>query len=58
MKQTMIKALWESNIFFWKESKSFMAPWKLKDYFYAPIAWYKFMSYLYKTLKQEPGDII
>jgi hypothetical protein len=51
MKTTMIKALWESNIFFWKESRTFIAPWKLKDYLYAPIAWWKFMSFLYKTIK-------
>lgn len=50
MKATMIKALWESNTFFWRESRSYIAPWKMKDYLYAPIAWWKFMSYSYKTL--------
>ena len=57
MKTEMVKALWGSNIFFWRESRSFVAPWKIKDYLYAPIAWYKFMNYLYKTLKQDSEGI-
>jgi len=39
-----IKQIWEVNLWFWKESKSYVAPWKFKDFLYAPIAWFKFMK--------------
>ena len=41
-----ITTAWKTNIFFWKESKTYVAPWKLRDYLYAPIAWAKFMGFI------------
>jgi len=42
-----ITKMWKMNIWFWKESNSYMKPWKFKDYLYAPVAWFKFMKYSY-----------
>jgi hypothetical protein len=45
-----IVKMWKMNIWFWKESNSYVKPWKFKDYLYAPVAWFKFMKYSYKGL--------
>jgi len=39
-----IKMLWYSNTFFWRESRTFIAPWKFRDYLQAPFAWLTFMK--------------
>ncbi len=36
------------TIWFVKTSKSYVSPWKMKDYLYYPIAYFKFMRLMYK----------
>ena len=45
-----IVKMWKMNIWFWKESKFYIKPWRFKDYLYAPVAWFKFMKCLLKDL--------
>lgn len=33
------------SIWFWKESYKFIAPWRFRDYLYAPIAYIKFIKF-------------
>lgn len=40
-----MKKLIESIKFFVKESKTYVSPWKFRDYLYYPVAFTKFMYY-------------
>jgi len=45
-----LNEMWKANIFFWRESKSYISPWKFRNYIYSPMAWLKFMGLTHKHL--------